>query len=349
VFFPVVLFAMVASASGQAPSMPVQALASPPVELAFVPANSENGAQALLDFKDSDIKFSLRSLMDLLRDHQHEGWVLAAYPDPKTNRPLIGAGFSLDVQAAEHPQRDPLNPHPFLEPSSAQLWQGAGLGADRLQDILDQFNRNLALWSKKTYRRKIARHTLRPQLTEEEATRLLRISAIQASYNARAYCRNFDQLTAPQQMALTQLVFQMGTNLEEFVEFLSAVNDLDGSRELPRLDGFIETDAEHWRTVQETLMDSQWARQFTVRASTVIAMFDPEYVHDPYAAQLRVAGVLRPPVQPRRQSTATLRNASYSRRSGGRHGKKTAHSQVKRFCCCLSEPQFLHFATLRSG
>ena len=82
-------------------------------------------------------------------------------------------------------------------------------------------------------------------------------------------------------MALTQLVFQMGTNLEEFVEFLGAVNDLDGSRELPRLDGFIETDAEHWRTVQQTLMDSQWARQFTVRASTVIAMFDPEYVHDP--------------------------------------------------------------------
>ncbi len=79
-------------------------------------------------------------------------------------------------------------------------------------------------------------------------------------------------------------------------------------------------------------MDSQWARQFTVRASTVIAMFDPEYVHDPYAAQLRVAGVLRPPVEPRRrrQSTATLRNASYSKRSGARHSKKTVHSQVKR-------------------
>ena len=331
-FLPAVLLAMVASASGQLPSLPVQSLESPPVELAqnLVPANSENGAQALLDFKDSDIKFSLPSLMDLLRDHQHEGWVLAAYPDPKTNRPLIGAGFSLDVQAAEHPQPDPLNPHPFLEPSSAQLWQAAGLAPDRLQDILDRFNRNVAVWSKKTYRRKIIRHTLTAQLTEEEATRLLRISAVQAVYNARAYCRNFDQLTAPQQMALTQLVFQMGTNLEEFVDFLGAVNDLDSSRELPRLDGFVETDAEHWRTVQQTLMDSQWARQFTVRASTVIAMFDPEYVHDPYAAQRRVAGVLRPPVAPRRQSIATLRNASYSKRSGARHSKKTAHSQVKR-------------------
>jgi hypothetical protein len=334
VFLPAVLFAMVVSAPGQVQSIPVQSLVSVPVEVAqsLVPANSENGAQALLDFKDSDIKFSLRNLMDLLRDHQHEGWVLAAYPDPKTNRPLIGAGFSLDVQATDHPQRDPLNPHPFLEPSSAQLWQAAGLAPDRLQEILDRFNRNAAAWSKKTYRRKIIRHTLSPQLTDEEATQLLRISAIQAVYNARAYCRNFDQLTAPQQMALTQLVFQMGTNLEEFVEFRGAVNDLDSSRELPRLDGFIETDADHWRTVQQTLIDSQWARQFTVRASTVIAMFDPEYVRDPYAAQLRVAAVLRPPVQPRRRrpSTATLRNASYNKRPAARHGKKAAHSQIKR-------------------
>ena len=104
----------------------------------FPPAG--DGAQALLDFKDSDIKFSLRSLMDILRDHQHEGWVLAAYPDPNTRRPLIGAGFSLDVQATEHPQRDPLNPHPFVEPSSAQLWQAAGLAPERLQQILDQFD-----------------------------------------------------------------------------------------------------------------------------------------------------------------------------------------------------------------
>ena len=78
-----------------------------------------DGSQQLLNFKDSDIKFSLHSLMEILRDHQHEGWVLAAYPDPNTGRPLIGAGFSLDVQATEHPQLDPLNPHPFVEPSSA--------------------------------------------------------------------------------------------------------------------------------------------------------------------------------------------------------------------------------------
>ena len=71
--------------------------------------------------------------------------------------------------------------------------------------------------------RKVIRHTLTPQLTEEEGTRLLRISAIQAVYNAKAYCRGFEQLTGSQQMALSQLVFQMGTNLEEFVEFLGCV------------------------------------------------------------------------------------------------------------------------------
>ena len=65
----------------------------------------------------------------------------------------------------------------------------------------------------------------------------MRISAIQAVYNAKAYCRCFDRLTTSQQMALSQLVFQMGTNLEQFVEFLGALNDEDGTRELAQLDG----------------------------------------------------------------------------------------------------------------
>ena len=73
-------------------------------------------------FRDSDVKFDLNELLDLLRDHRHEGWVLAAYPDPKTGQPLIGAGFSLDLPARAHPQLDPLNPHPFLEPSSAEIF-----------------------------------------------------------------------------------------------------------------------------------------------------------------------------------------------------------------------------------
>jgi hypothetical protein len=328
---PVLLFA--ASASGQwiAPTagellVPVQSAALPS---ASVPAD---GAQQLLEFRDSDIKFSLHSLMDILRDHQHEGWVLAAYPDPNTHRPLIGAGFSLDVQATDHPQPDPLNPHPFVEPSSAQLWQAAGLSPDRLQQILNQFDHDASVWTTKQYRRKVIRHKLTPQLTDEEATALLRISAIQAVYNARAYCRCFDRLTASQQMALSQLVFQMGTNLQQFVGFLGALNDENGARELAQLDGFVETDAQHWQTVQSTLMDSQWARKYTIRASTVIAMFDPNYNQQPGAAEQRVEAVLRPPapIHAKSHTTATLRMASYHKHSSKTHGKKAVHPAVKR-------------------
>jgi hypothetical protein len=280
----------------------------------------EDGAQTLLAFKESDIKFRLQNLMDILRDHQHEGWVLAAYPDPNTGRPLIGAGFSLDVPAMEHPQRDPLNPYTFVEPSAAQLWQAAGLPPERLQHILDQFDHNAATWSPTTYRRKIVRHTLTPQLTDEEATRLLRISAIQAIYNARAYCRGFDRLTASQQMALSQLVFQMGTNLGGFVQFLDAVNDEDNAHELAKLDGYLETYTEHWQRVQSTLIDSQWARRYSVRATAVIAMFDPEYGMQPGRAQEQVAAVL----PAKHRSTATIRTASYHKRSRKSHTKKRA-------------------------
>jgi GH24 family phage-related lysozyme (muramidase) len=288
--------------------------------------------QPLLNFKDSDVKFSLLSFMDILRDHQHEGWVLAAYPDPNTRRPLIGAGFSLDVPATEHRQRDPLNPHPFLEPSAAQLWQAAGLAPEQLQQILDQYQRQVAAWPPKTYRRKILRHQLTPQLSEEEATQLLRISAIQAIYNAKAYCRDFDQLTASQQMGLSQLVFQMGTNLEQFVQFLDTLNDEDNARELAQLDGYMKTYDEHWRSVQNTLIDSQWARRYTLRASSVIAMFDPQYTSAPSAAEERIEATLHPPAPPRlkSRSTVTLRVASYSKRSPRTRGRKAVHAQSKR-------------------
>ena len=67
----------------------------------------------LVNFKSSDIKFNLQTLMDTLRDNRHEGWVLAAYPDPKTSRPLIGAGFSLDLPAREHTATGPAQSESF--------------------------------------------------------------------------------------------------------------------------------------------------------------------------------------------------------------------------------------------
>ncbi len=270
-------------------------LFSPPPEISYT-------SPPLFDFRDSDIKFNLESLMNTLRDSRHENWVLAAYPDPKTSRPLIGAGFSLDVRATEHPQLDPLNPHAFIEPSTAQLWQAAGLDPGRLQVILDQYDNDLKAWKKKNFRRKIKTHQLSPQLTDEEATSLLRISAIQAIHNARAYCREFDELTASQQMALSQLVFQMGVNLEEFVQFLSAINDL--SYRDPAQPGTVDPEVEHWRAVQGTLIQSDWARRYTSRAVAVIAMFDPDYAQDPAEAERKVRVKIHPLVHHRKKPHA---------------------------------------------
>jgi hypothetical protein len=249
--------------------------------------------QPLFDFKDSSIKFKLETLMNILRDSKHESWVLAAYPDPKTGRPLIGAGFNLDVSATQHIQTNPLNPHLFIEPSTAELWQDAGLDLGRLQSLLDQFDHDMKTWQKKKFRRKIRTHQLTPEISEQEATNLLRISTLEAIHNARAYCDDFDYLTASQQMALSQLVYQMGVNLEEFVDFLSAINDQSSYRDLAQAQGSIQ-EGEHWKTVQRTLIESDWARRYTSRAVTVIAMFNPDYNNEPKEAEREVRTQIYP-------------------------------------------------------
>ncbi len=275
----------------------------------------------LLDFPASKVKFSLADLMDLLRDRRHEGWVLGAYPDPKTGRPLIGAGFSLDLPEREHPQPDPLNPHQFVEPSSAQLWQAAGLNPDRLRQILDRYDENLAVWKKRRFRRRIP--ALPPEITDQEATSLLRVSAIQAIENARAYCRNFDDLTGPQQMALSQLVYQMGINLEQFGHFLDLINNDGGPGTA------IASNGEHWKTVQYSLIRSQWARLYRARAVSVIAMLDPRYEDEPTVAEHRVAAILHPPVRHRhRRHRAVLRTASWHRHSVRPH-RRSSRSRAR--------------------
>jgi hypothetical protein len=302
--------------------------ATAPAAFAQISPDSTSAAvtsslQPLLDFRDSDIKFSLQTMLDTLRDHRHEGWVLAAYPDPKTSRPLIGAGFSLDVPAREHAQTDPLNPNTFLEPSSSDLWQAAGLEARRLRAILDQYDRNLTVWKKKKFRKKIRTQSLTPDITEEQAMDLLRISAIQAVHNARAYCRNFDQLNGSQQMALSQLVFQMGINFEQFTQFRAAINGDPivtplsvGAVQTASLleDPAPPTEAQHWSDVQGTLIHSDWARRYSTRAIAVIAMFDPAYASAPWEAEARVRAQVRPLVLHRRKrSRATIRTASAAR------------------------------------
>lgn len=331
VAFAVAISAVGQDASGTAGRPQEQPQLAPAASLASGTGSNPETAvvlpavQQLLAFKDSDVKFSLQNLMSILSDRRHEGWVLAAYPDPKTGRPLIGAGFSLDLPAREHPQRDPLNPRPFLEPSSAQLWQAAGLDSERLQSILDQYSDHLAAWSKRRYRNKI--RTLAPQITNEEATLLLRISAIQSIYNAKAYCRSFDSLTSSQQLALSQLVYQMGVNLEEFSQFLNLINNNSGNS-LPS-ESSAGPDAEYWTAVQHSLIQSQWATLYRVRAVSVIAMLDPQYFDDPAAAERRVSATLRPAVvhRCRGRSVASLRAASYDRHSGRAARRKMSRTR----------------------
>jgi hypothetical protein len=310
------------------PGLPAAAPVAADAPAISVPTMAITPAVQLLEeFRPSDVKFSLNDLMDVLRDRRHEGWVLAAYPDPKTGQPLIGAGFSLDLPARPHPQPDPLNPHPFLEPSSAELWQAAGLDGAQLQQILTDYQQRLERTGTKQFRRQI--RTLSPQITEAEAILLLRIAAVQAVYNARAYCRNFDQLTASQQMAMSQLVYQMGVNLAQFSQFLGLVNDDSLGGPAPHATAAVN--AQYWTTVQQSLIHSQWARLYRVRAISVIAMLDPRYEDNPRMAERRVGATLRPAVSHRRRGrTAASTELASSKAPGTHAGKKTHRAHTKR-------------------
>jgi hypothetical protein len=316
-------------------------LLSPPIPLVesnSAPKPASNAVERLLAFKDSDVKFNLRDLMDILSDRRHEGWVLAAYPDPKTAQPLIGAGFSLDLPARQHPQLDPLNPHPFLEPSSAELWQAAGLDSEKLPGILNEFNARLDAWDKKGFRKRIK--MLEPEIADEDADLLLRIGIIQAIYNAKGYCRDFDQFSASQQMAVTQLVYQMGVNLEQFSQFLSLINNYAAGAE-SKADMHVENafaaDAAYWKSVQQSLIESQWARLYRARAVAVIAMLDPQYSDQPGTAERRVGAMLRPAVVRRRAGpagttrlVAAHRSRSTKTRPGSASRKGKSPEQKKR-------------------
>jgi len=277
--------------------------------------------QTLLGFQPTDAKFDVDALMDILRDKRHEGWVLAAYPDPKTAQPLIGAGFSLDLPAREHLQRDPLNPHSFLEPSSAELWQAAGLAPEKLQHVLAEFNDRLATWNKRGFRKQI--WSLDPQITNEDADALLRIGIIQAIDNAKAYCRHFDSLSASQQMAMTQLVYQMGVNLEEFSTFLNLINN--GTESPAEAAAVAKADAAYWRSVQMSLVQSQWARLYRARATAVIAMLDPAYSANPTGAEHSIGAILHPARV--RRGHATVRSATLTRHRPSAAKRRTARNR----------------------
>jgi hypothetical protein len=330
---------MAASAFGQSPAS--QAPANTAADAMAAPASDSSSApaiqvpvtmspavQLLESFQPSDVKFDIEDLMNILRDRRHEGWVLAAYPDPKTGRPLIGAGFSLDLPARDHPQHDALNPRPFLEPSSAELWTAAGLDSQRLDQILADYQSRLDTWSTRKYRSQI--RTLPPQISDADANLLLRVAAIQAIYNAKAYCRNFDQLSASQQMGLTQLVYQMGVNLEEFTQFLGLINT--DSLPAPAVRNVSAENAAYWRSVQLSLTQSQWARLYRSRAISVIAMLDPRYNENPTIAERRVGATLRPAVAHRRggRARASTELASTHKNPGTHRATRARHTRKRK-------------------
>lgn len=322
------------SRSGMAPDMPAS---TPTKQSAQVPTDAviNPAVRMVADFKNDDVKFDINELTEILRDRKHEGWVLAAYPDPRTGQPLIGAGFSLDLPEREHPQTDPLNPHPFLEPSSADLWQAAGFDPARLTDILKVFYQRKRKWSKRTWRRRL--YSLPTQISDEDAMQLVRVGAIQAIYNARAYCRNFDRWTGPQQMAIAQLVYQIGVNLQHFDVFLTEINSaaqpapgpqlaaMDSATIAPATDAAtipMDQTPEFWQGVQMSLIGSQWAHKYRARAITVIAMLDPAYQEDPAVAEHRVGAVLRPAVVHRRHRHASSTRRQVAARTHRGHARK---------------------------
>lgn len=343
------LFAQDTPATQPIPAVPaVQAPEAPAIAADAAPSPA---LKMMEEFKDSDVKFDVNELADILRDRRHEGWVLVAYPDPRTGQPLIGAGFSLDLLEREHAQLDAMNAHPFLEPSSADLWQAAGFDPARLNDILSVFYERRREWSKRTWRKKM--FGLPAQITDAEAMQLVRVGAIQAIYNAKAYCRNFDQMTGPQQMAMAQLVYQMGVNLQHFNDFLTTINSGAGPVQAQQVTAAadsalfaqamqdatepaatatpIELDQspEYWLGVQKSLMGSQWAHKYRTRAIAVIAMLDPTYGDDPTAAEQRVGAVLRPAVVHRRGRHGVATTRQVASRSTVHHGKRARRGTTR--------------------
>jgi len=82
-------------------------------------------------------------------------------------------------------------------------------------------------------------------------------------------------------------------------------------------------EADYWKTVQDSLIHSQWARLYRVRAASVIAMLDPQYSAAPAQAEREVMATLHPAVAHRRKGrpSASLHNTTYSARSA-RHSRK---------------------------
>src|SRR6202012_5506161 len=114
-----------------------------------------------------------------------------------------------------------------------------------------------------------------------------------------------------------------------FDQFLSQIND--GAPAAALVVGAppdaLSSDREYWRSVQHTLMQTQWERLYRTRAIAVIAMLDPSYPDTPSAAEPLVSTELRPAAAHRRsRHTGSLNQVS----SSSRGSKRTAHKKKAR-------------------
>jgi GH24 family phage-related lysozyme (muramidase) len=246
-----------------------------------IPIPSGTTADIEFPFKHSAIKFRLESLMAGLSEK--EGWMSIAYPDSSAKGiPTIGMGFNLSIEGRPRDDADPYQNGgwPRKDPSAQELWKIAGLPEEKLKDVMANFEERNKRWHGRQAAFKFLDH-FEHDITRHEAHKLLYVSARQAVYNAMAYAKDFPDMNGAQQMAMAQIVYQMGTKLEGFKDFLGEINNTSYHQQ-PEL-------AEaHWRAVQSELIKSDWYRNHTTRATKVIAMFDPQYRADAKKAQKNV-------------------------------------------------------------
>lgn len=287
-----------ASSPANAASTPAEA-ASAPAASASVPQTAASvearklSPESLFSDVDKHIKFDVRELAEQLRSKKHEDWRLVAYTDPahKPEAPIydIGAGFNLSIPTdkirGEEGDLYKFN-RTRIEPASKSLWLAAGLSADKFDETIKRVQERVAQFGH-DYRKNFplfkALHEDPAQhdISEADAEKLLMISIRHAAHNAMAYAKDFPSMTKHQQMAMTAIVYQIGSNLEQFEKTLTAMNNnekLDRMRASGASPKEIAREEKaHWKNVANLFSQSDWARKHKARASRVLAWLDPEY------------------------------------------------------------------------
>lgn len=280
--------ATAASAPAEAASAPASA-ASAPAEAASAPVNAE----PLFADVDKQIKFKVEELAEHLRSKKHEDWRLVAYTDPahKPEAPIydIGAGFNMSIPTDKKrgEEGDLYKFHSIrLEPSSRSLWRAAGLSEEKFDATVARVQERIKLFGH-DYRKNFPQFKALNEdpahhdISEAEAENLLKISIRHAAHNAMAYAKDFPSMTKYQQMGMTAIVYQIGSNLEQFEKTLTAMNNND---KLDRLKAsgapakeIAREEKTHWQNVAKLFSQSDWARKHKARAARVLAWLDPEY------------------------------------------------------------------------